>query len=173
MFAAESSAMWGPAEPCAMKPAYPISEIASDKGAICGAILATLPGWFGIESANAAYVRDVERMAVFAAFDGKEPIGFLALHQHSPEVFENHVLGVRPQFHRRGLGRALMTRAEDHARSRAARLLTAKTLAPSHPDPGYALTRSFYQAMGFFPVEEFPTLWNPENPCLFMAKILD
>jgi len=38
---------------------------------------------------------------------------------------------------------------------------------------GYARTRLFYQAMGFFSVEEFPTLWNSDNPCLFMAKILD
>jgi GNAT superfamily N-acetyltransferase len=156
-----------------MKPAYPVVEVSSGKGAICGAILATLPDWFGIESSNSAYVRDVERMAMFAAFDGEDPIGFLALNQHSSEVFENHVLGVRPQFHRQGLGRALMTRAEDYARSRGARLLTAKTLAPSHPDPGYARTRLFYQAMGFFSVEEFPTLWNSDNPCLFMAKILD
>lgn len=156
-----------------MRPAYRVVEVSSGKAAICSAILATLPDWFGIESSNAAYVRDVERMAMFAAFDNKEPIGVLSLDQHSPEVFENHVLGVQPQFHRQGLGRALMTRAEDYARSRAARLLTVKTLAPSHPDPGYALTRRFYQAMGFFPVEEFPTLWNPENPCLFMAKILD
>lgn len=156
-----------------MKAAYPVVEVSSGKAAICGAILAALPDWFGIESSNAAYVRDVERMVMFAAFDGKEPIGFLTLDQHSPEVFENHVLGVRPQFHRQGIGRNLMTRAEGYARSRAARLLTVKTLAPSHPDPGYALTRRFYQAMGFFPVEEFPTLWNPENPCLFMAKILD
>jgi GNAT superfamily N-acetyltransferase len=150
-----------------------IVEVSSGKGAICEAILATLPDWFGVASANAAYARDVERMAMFAAFDGEEPIGFLALHQHSPEVFENHVLGVRPQCHRRGIGRALMTRAEAYARGRGARLVTVKTLAPSHPDPGYALTRAFYRAMGFFPVEEFPTLWNPENPCLFLAKILD
>jgi hypothetical protein len=66
-----------------------------------------------------------------------------------------------------------MTRAEDFARSKHARLLTVKTLSPSHPDAGYALTRKFYEAVGFFPVEEFPTLWNPENPCLLMAKILD
>ncbi len=150
-----------------------IVEISSGKGAVCGAILATLPDWFGIEAANAAYVRDVERMAVFAAFDDEVPIGFLALDQHSPEVFENHVLGVRPQVHRRGVGRALMAHAADHASRRGARLLTVKTLTPSHPDPGYALTRRFYQAMGFFSVEEFPTLWNPENPCLLMAKILD
>lgn len=156
-----------------MNPAYPIVDIASGKGAICGAVLATLPDWFGIESANAAYIRDVERMVMFAALAGEEPIGFLALNQHSPEVFENHVLGVRPQYHRQGIGRALMTRAADYATSRAARLLTVKTLAPSHPDPGYALTRRFYQAMGFFAVEEFTTLWNPENPCLLMAKILE
>jgi GNAT superfamily N-acetyltransferase len=135
-----------------MKPACPILEISAGKGAICGSILATLPDWFGIESSNAAYVRDVESMAMFAAFDGKEPAGCLALNQHSPEVFENHVLGVRPQFHRQGLGRALMTRAEDHARSRGARLVTVKTLSRSHPDPAYAITRSFYQAMGFFAV---------------------
>jgi GNAT superfamily N-acetyltransferase len=156
-----------------MTPAYPIVEVSSGKGAICGAILATLPDWFGIESANAAYVRSVEGMAMFAAFDGDAPIGFLALDQHSPEVFENHVLGVRPQFHRQGLGRALMTRAEAYARGHGARLLTVKTLASSHPDPGYAQTRQFYRAMGFFTVEEFPTLWNVENPCLFMARILD
>jgi ribosomal protein S18 acetylase RimI-like enzyme len=156
-----------------MKEPFSIVEVSSGKGGICAAILATLPTWFGIESSNAAYVRDVETMPMFAAFDGKEAVGFLALKQHSPDVFENYVLGVRPQFHRSGLGRALMTRAEDYARSHAARLLTVKTLSHSHPDPGYALTRKFYQAMGFFPVEEFPTLWNPENPCLMMAKILD
>lgn len=153
--------------------AYSIVEVSSAKGSICGAVLATLPDWFGIEAANAAYVRDVEDMAMFAAFDDSDPIGFLALRQHSPEVFENHVLGVRPEFHRRGVGRALMTRAEDHATSRAARLLTVKTLASSHPDPYYAQTRRFYRAMGFFAVEELPTLWNPENPCLLMAKILE
>ena len=118
-----------------MSLAHPIVELSSGKGAICGEILATLPGWFSIEAANEGYVR--------------------------------------PQFHRRGIGRALMERAEDHARSRAARLLTVKTLAASHPDVGYALTRRFYQAMGFFAVEELPTLWSTENPCLLMAKILD
>jgi GNAT superfamily N-acetyltransferase len=156
-----------------MNEPFSIVEVSSGKGAICAAILSTLPEWFGIESSNAAYIRDVETMPMFAAFSGKDAAGFLALKQHGPDVFENYVLGVRPQFRRRGLGRALMTRAEDFARKNNARLLTVKTLAPSHPDPGYALTRKFYSAMGFFPVEEFPTLWNPENPCLFMSKILD
>lgn len=50
--------------------------------------------------------------------------------------------------------------------------LTVKTLAPSHPDPHYAATRSFYEAMNFLPIELFPTLWGPANPCLLMARVI-
>lgn len=50
-------------------------------------------------------------------------------------------------------------------------LLSVKTLGPSHPDAGYALTRLFYDAAGFRPVEELLDLW-PGNPCLLMVKPL-
>jgi hypothetical protein len=52
------------------------------------------------------------------------------------------------------------------------RFLTVKTLSPSNDDPNYARTRLFYEAVGFFPIEEFPTLWGPENPCVFMLRPL-
>jgi hypothetical protein len=26
--------------------------------------------------------------------------------------------------------------------------------------------------MGFLPIEEFPTLWNADNPCLLMLRLL-
>jgi hypothetical protein len=48
--------------------------------------------------------------------------------------------------------------------------LTVKTLSPSRPDPNYAGTRRFYEAVGFLPIEEFPTLWGANNPCLFHAS---
>ena len=48
-------------------------------------------------------------------------------------------------------------------------LMSVKTLGPSHPDPGYALTRRFYAALGYQPVEELLDLW-PGNPCLIMVK---
>jgi hypothetical protein len=31
-------------------------------------------------------------------------------------------------------------------------------------------TRKFYEAIGFVPLEVFPTLWGSENPCLVMIK---
>lgn len=54
------------------------------------------------------------------------------------------------------------------------RYLTVKTRGPSAPTPSpeYDETRAFYRACGFAALEEFKTLWNPENPALFMAKAL-
>jgi len=36
--------------------------------------------------------------------------------------------------------------------------------------PGYAATRRFYEAIAFEPIEVFPALWGPDNPCLLMLK---
>ena len=36
----------------------------------------------------------------------------------------------------------------------------------------YAETRRFYLAMGFEPLEEFPSLWGPANPALQLIKSL-
>ena len=52
------------------------------------------------------------------------------------------------------------------------RYLTVKTLAADHPDPHYAATRRFYEALGFEPLEVFPTLWDADTPCLLMLKCL-
>lgn len=41
------------------------------------------------------------------------------------------------------------------------------------PDPNYAQTRRFYERLGFAPLDVFPTLWSPRNPCLQMVKVLD
>ena len=82
------------------------------------------------------------------------------------------MLAVLPDHHRRGIGRALVERAAAHARAEGRTLLHVKTLAPSDPDPGYAATRRFYEALGFVPLEELPQVWGPENPCLIMVRPL-
>ena len=56
--------------------------------------------------------------------------------------------------------------------SQGARFLTVKSLTTSNDDPNYARTRLFYEAIGFLPIEEFPTLRGPENPCLLMLLSL-
>jgi GNAT superfamily N-acetyltransferase len=79
-------------------------------------------------------------------------------------------MGVLRGCQRHGVGRGLVEAAVSHARAGGFRYLTVKTLAPSHPDPGYAATRAFYTAMGFSPLEELPTLWGAGNPALIMIQ---
>ncbi len=149
-----------------------IIEVTTNKGAICAEILASLPQWFGLPESNAAYKRDVESMPMFAAIEDGRVLGFVALKVHTPHAVEIHVMGVRPEHHRRGLGRALVARAEEWVRAQGARFFTVKTRSLSAPDSNYAKTHQFYEAMGFLPIEEFPTLWDPENPALMLVKYL-
>ena len=97
-------------------------------------------------------------------------VGFLTLKRHSPYAAEIYVMGVRPEAHRLGIGRALLQQAEAYLQEQGVEYLQVKTLSATHPDPGYTKTRSYYQAMGFRPLEEFPTLWDEANPCLMMIK---
>jgi GNAT superfamily N-acetyltransferase len=135
-------------------------------------LLAALPDWFGIDEANRSYVADAARLPTWTArtADG-EVVGVLLLARHFPESAEVHLLAVAPDRHRHGIGRALVDAAAADSRAAGARLLTVKTLGPSHPDQWYATTRTFYTAVGFLPVEELAELW-PGNPCLIMVRPL-
>ena len=149
-----------------------IQDVSAGKGALCAAILKTLPQWFGIPQSNAAFARDVEGMAMFAAFEGGAPCGFLALNRHTQYAFEIHVMGVIPKAHRQGIGAALVEQAEGFARQSGAVFLSVKTRSPTRPDPNYIKTLAFYRAVGFLPIEEFATLWDAENPALMLIKAL-
>ncbi len=138
----------------------------------CEPILRALPGWFGIEEANAQYLQDIESLPTFVALDRSEVVGFLTLKQHTAYAAEIHIVGVHPERHRRGIGQALLERAEAHLREAGVEYLQVKTLSGSHPDLHYRRTRLFYERMGFRPLEEFEELWGPENPCLQMIKKL-
>ena len=138
----------------------------------CEEILRGLPQWFGFPDVNAQYVRDLESLPAFVAIGQGRVVGFLALRHHNPLASEIHVLAVRRERRRSGIGRALVRHAEDElARSRV-RILQVKTLGPSHPDSGYKETRAFYSALGFIPLEETKTFWGEDNPCLIMVKPL-
>lgn len=150
----------------------PVTDVAR-RQEICGRILRSLPGWFGIEEAIDSYVAEVADLEVLAAQLGGESVGFAALKDHNHATMEIHVMGILPDFHGRGIGRRLVETCTARARGRGRRFLTVKTLSPSHPSEHYAATRGFYTAMGFLPLEEFPTLWGEQNPCLMMVKVLE
>lgn len=140
------------------------------QGAVCETILRALPEWFGIEEATAQYIRDVDDLPTFVAFEDGRAVGFMTVKQHFPQSTELYVLGVLPETHRQGVGQALLSTVEAYLHQQGVEYLQVKTLSASHPDPGYAKTRAFYEAMGFRPLEEFPTLWDEANPCLLMVK---
>jgi S-adenosylmethionine-dependent methyltransferase len=136
----------------------------------CIPILRMLPDWFGIESAILEYEREIEDLPTFLASVEEDVVGFLSLKRHYDHSAEIFVMAVRPEFHHRGLGRALIAAAEAHARGMGVEYMQVKTLAPSRTDENYAATRAFYQALGYRPLEEFPRIWDEDNPCLVLVK---
>lgn len=139
-------------------------------GATCREILDTVPSWFGIPEANDAYVAFVDIHDTWIAYSTqREPVGLISGQRHFPETAEIEVMAVRPEWHRRGVGRALVDVFEAHHRSRGTRLIEVKTLGPSRADEGYGATRAFYTGVGFIPVEEL-WIWGPDNPALILCK---
>ena len=140
---------------------------------ISSQILSSLPDWFGIPSATANYIEQSAEMPFIAAFDNDAPIAFLAIKETSPCSAEIYVMGVLPQYHRKGIGKALIDFCVAYCKDKGYTLLHVKTLAPSHPDKNYEKTRRFYTAMGFLPLETMEELWGEDNPCLLMVKPLN
>jgi XTP/dITP diphosphohydrolase len=145
---------------------------ARDRSSICESILRALPDWFAIETALLQYVREAAELPMLVAVEDGVPIGFITLRQQSACAWEIHVIGVRPEGHRRGIGRRLLAEGERLVRDRAAEFLAVKTLSGSAEYEPYDMTRAFYEAMGFRPLMELPTLWSAEDPCLVMVKPL-
>ena len=151
-----------------------IKEIISsdEKSEICNATLRALPSWFDIELSIVDYVNQVKTMPFYAAFDGANTIGFVAIKVHTPSASEICVMGLLHEYHRRGIGRRLVQSCEQYCKEKNIQFLTVKTLDESRESESYRKTRLFYQALGFKPLEIFPLLWGADNPCLFMAKYI-
>jgi len=154
-------------------PTIRITPPATGLGAACAPILRSLPKWFGIESTLLEYIERIEELPTVLAMHEDQAIGFMSVEQHFPSSSELHVLGIRPEWHRKGVGRRLLEAAEAHARRTGARFLQVKTLSPRRECPYYSRTRLWYQAMGFTPLTELLTLWDEDTPCLQLIKVLD
>ena len=142
----------------------------NEKSAICNDILRALPDWFGIEESIIDYVKQVKTMPFYVAYKHDKAVGFVALKLHNSYTAEVCVMGVLSEYHRHGIGRDLIRCCEKYCIDNKIEFLTVKTLDESRGDRGYEKTRLFYQNMGFKPLEVFPTLWDENNPCLFLAK---
>jgi GNAT superfamily N-acetyltransferase len=81
-------------------------------------------------------------------------------------------MGVEPDHHRRGIGRALCEAAIASCRKDGVRYLFVATLHPDDPYEPFQRTRRFYEAIGFSYVlkEQFPA--DPANPTAYYLKPL-
>ncbi len=153
---------------------YDVAEVVDRrrKRDVSESVLRALPGWFGIEASIVEYVRESQSMPFWAAYVGDRPVGFLALKRHNAYTSEIFCMGIRQEFHRQGIGSALVRVCEAFCTEHGSEFLTVKTLDESRPSEEYARTRAFYLAMGFGPLEVFKDLWDEANPCLLLAKSL-
>jgi ribosomal protein S18 acetylase RimI-like enzyme len=134
--------------------------------------LTALPTWFGIPASVEDYVATADRSVTVIASLEDADVGLLTLVRHGCYAAEVYVMAVLPELHRLGIGWALLGHAEGMLAADGVEFLQVKTLAPSKPDDGYDKTRAFYLAYGFRPLEEFPDLWDTENPALQMIKTI-
>jgi GNAT superfamily N-acetyltransferase len=147
----------------------PITDHAA-KSTLCARIIAELPMWFGRPEANASYIRNIADRDVFAASFDARIRGLIALEYHFAVTCNIWWLGVSPAAHRRGLGRALIEQAAEHARTRGCRRLAVETMSPRAHSAEYDLTRRFYAAVGFVPFVEFEP--EPGDHMMWMLREL-
>jgi GNAT superfamily N-acetyltransferase len=158
-------------------PRWQVTSGQQDPGTV-ERLLGLLPHWFGLPASNAGYVESARTLPTYLARPAggdavaSDPVGVLLTRRHFHEAAEIHLMAVDPSLHRRGIGRALVTALEADLLADGCLLLQVKTLGPSCPDAGYDRTRRFYASLGFWPLEEMPELWDPQNPCLIMVKML-
>ena len=146
---------------------------ADRKADVCRTILEALPDWFGIPEAITEYVNNVREQPFWVVLDGEDTIGFIALTEHNRFTSEINLMGVLPEYHRKGVGRLLVETAEQFCRENGTKMMLVKTLDFSSPDASYARTREFYLAMGYIPLQVLEGYWDEHNPCLLLGKCLD
>ena len=139
-------------------------------GIVCEDILRALPDWFGIEESLVQYVKDADVMPTMLAKDKDDVIGFLTIKRHFPDSAEIHCMGILPQYHRKGTGKLLIKELEKYLEYEGVKILQVKTVSADRDCSAYAKTRAFYKAVGFIPLEVFPTFWDKANPCLVLVK---
>ena len=146
---------------------------AFDTNGDCERILRSLPDWFGIEASLVQYAKDAAGLPTFFCRRGEQVVGFLTIRKHNSFSAEVHVIAISPELHRCGIGKAMLDRVEHWLRSDGTEISESRRSASPRPDADYEETRRFYLAVGFRPLEEFPTLWGGERtPCLQLVKRL-
>ena len=116
----------------------------------------------------------VRKLPYFAALDeAGNCIGFFAIELHYGHTGDIYVCGVLPEYHRKGVGKALYAEAEAYLKQVGCKYVMVKTLSDKAVFEPYERTRRFYESVGFEPLITLTEMWDEENPCLIMIKVLE
>ena len=135
-------------------------------------VLKDLPEWFGIEESTRHYIDKVVKYKFMALYVGEHAVGFYSLREENKDVLDMYVLGIKKQYHGRGLGSTLQDFVNDYAKTHGYSYVMVLTLSEKHSDKGYALTRDFYHKNGFIDIYQSDKIWDKSNPTQIMIKKL-
>lgn len=136
-------------------------------------VLESLPDWFGNREALEEYVEGVRSLPFWAALDGEgKCLGFFSMRFHYGHTGDIYVCGVRPEFHRMGIGKSLFCQVERCLLERGCKYAMVETLSDLTDYAPYEKTRHFYESIGFEPLITLTEMWDKNNPCLIMIKVL-
>lgn len=133
-------------------------------------ILLDLPEWFGLKESLLNYAEEAKEKLMWVAIKDKNVIGFITLSETSIDTGEIHCMGVRKDYHRKGIGKYLYLELENYCKKKY-KFLQVKTVDEGNYKE-YDKTIKFYKSMGFSKLEVFPTLWDEWNPCLILVKYI-
>ena len=135
-----------------------------EKKVIARTILESLKEWFEVEESREGYIRECADWIFLAAKDDDKIAGFLCLKETGNATVELAVMGVLKDYHRNGIGRQLVDKAKEVAKSSGYEFMQVKTVKMGMYED-YDKTNHFYISCGFKEFELFPLYWDEANPC--------
>ena len=130
------------------------------------------PAWFN-ELGLQEIVRDVQKERGLIAIDNGRAVGFVIYRKNeNGNSAELSWIAVRPEFHRRGVGRSLMNSLAEVLTQQGIRMLEVSTVAPTVEYEPYARTRSFYHGVGFSDVQIDKNYYRSGDDRLLLKKHL-
>lgn len=139
-------------------------EDANKKKKISREILEALTEWFEVEESREQYIAESADQPLWAYVEDGVYGGFLCLKETGKETMELAVMGVRKDFHRKGIGRRLFAAAKDYAAQKGYEFIQVKTVRSGMYED-YDITNEFYKSLGFKELEVLPLYWDEANPC--------
>lgn len=137
----------------------------------CREISADLPEWFGIPEANERYAQGVASRLTFGCIVDSMCVGIISLEFPFANSANIYWMGVKKQWHNKGIGTSLLRYAELICRELNVCSLSVETLSPKEGDKNYLQTLAFYLKEGFNPLFELNT-YGPEYRMIYLNKIL-